>query len=446
MTAQTAPTITILGGAVHTGNNGVSALGYSLMKLLREAIPDCALILQTWQEPPATVVARTPDGNIEAEVMLIYQSQDATSPGGSARIRDLFERWKKASPEERPAIQKEDITFDQLMRTDVVLDITGGDSLADIYGHYNSATIELVMDLDIPIILPPQTYGPFKYDDTRAIVQRLLDYSELIATREIEGEAELKKEFSIDKPIYTTTDVAFMLDPMPPEQGGDPDDAWFAARGEDEIVIGLNVSGLLYLSEQDFGLKSDYPHLVDRLIHSFLDRPNVRVLLVPHVLSHEPVTEQDLDTFEVAGNGDVSDSVACAQLARDLKGRYGDRLHVLSWGYGPNETWYYIGQCDFFMGARMHSCIGAVSQAVPTAPISYSKKALGVMTHLGIADKVVDPRALDEAECLDKIEAIFRDRQAVQETLAAALPDLRRQLTEFFRGPMKDAVLAAAGR
>ena len=46
---------------------------------------------------------------------------------------------------------------------------------------------------------------------------------------------------------------------------------------------------------------------------------------------------------------------------------------------------YLIGQCDFFVGSRMHSCIAAVSQCVPAVSIAYSDKFIGVMATLGLS-------------------------------------------------------------
>jgi len=43
---------------------------------------------------------------------------------------------------------------------------------------------------------------------------------------------------------------------------------------------------------------------------------------------------------------------------------------MIGWPYGPSETKFLIGHCDFFVGARMHACIAAVSQYVPAVTLA----------------------------------------------------------------------------
>lgn len=429
------PTFCVMGGELDTGNNGVSALGVASLKGLRKAFPEAKLILQTWRDPGEKLSVRTKEGPIDAECMLIY-AVEQESPGSLQVLRRLQKEWESAaSDEERQALLEQDVTFKQLKECDAVLHITGGDSFADIYGGYSSAVPEFIMEMGIPLIWLPQTYGPFHLDKTLEIAQKLFDHSSLIATREVEGEKELHEQFTIDKPIYTTPDVAFIVDALPPESGSEP---FVENIRDDEILIGLNISGLLYLSTTDFGLRFDFKDLMHRIIEQFMDKPNVKILLVPHVLSKEPLTEETMQNVKPVDNGDVSDTVACEMVFRKFEDRYPGRIGVLSWGYGVNETWYYIGKCDFFMGGRMHPCIGASSQCVPVAPISYSKKAKGVLTRLGIGDAVVDPRAQDLDTCLKQIDELFGKRDEIHRTLADHLPGVKDDLYAFFCGPLKE--------
>ena len=85
--------------------------------------------------------------------------------------------------------------------------------------------------------------------------------------------------------------------------------------------------------------------------------------------------------------------------------------------YDAAETKYLIGQCDFFIGARMHACIAAVSQSIPAVTLAYSKKAAGVMGLVNAADTVADLRQLDLDECLAKVAAVDADREACRARL-----------------------------
>ena len=60
--------------------------------------------------------------------------------------------------------------------------------------------------------------------------------------------------------------------------------------------------------------------------------------------------------------------------------------------YDQHEIKGVIGMCDFFVGSRMHACIGALSQGIPCVGVAYSMKFRGVFESVGVADWVVDSR------------------------------------------------------
>ncbi len=133
-----------------------------------------------------------------------------------------------------------------------------------------------------------------------------------------------------------------------------------------------------------FALKTDYVRLMREVIDYFVTEQNTHVLLVPHVF----------------GSDSESDSQACARVFQELQPKYGDRLHLASGFFNQHEIKYVIGRCDFFLGARMHACIAALSQCIPTVCLAYSRKFIGVMESIGCAESVADLRLLDNAVSL----------------------------------------------
>ena len=69
-----------------------------------------------------------------------------------------------------------------------------------------------------------------------------------------------------------------------------------------------------------------------------------------------------------------------------------------------------IGKCDVFVGSRMHACIGAVSQCVPTVSLAYSDKFKGVMAPLGESSVVVDLREATFEDTENAINGLFDNR------------------------------------
>lgn len=87
-----------------------------------------------------------------------------------------------------------------------------------------------------------------------------------------------------------------------------------------------------------------------------------------------------------------------------------------------------IGQCDLFIGARMHACIGAVSQGVPTACLAYSSKFAGVMQPMGDGAKVLDLRVISISEAKKEIAMLFRNREKLCGDLEERLPTIRKMI------------------
>jgi polysaccharide pyruvyl transferase WcaK-like protein len=93
---------------------------------------------------------------------------------------------------------------------------------------------------------------------------------------------------------------------------------------------------------------------------------------------------------------------------------------------------YLIGQTDFFLGSRMHSCIAAISQFIPTIGIAYSKKFQGVFESVGIGDYVVDLRTEDEPHILAQVIDAFNKRQETAENLRVTVPKIQDKIFGLF--------------
>ena len=68
------------------------------------------------------------------------------------------------------------------------------------------------------------------------------------------------------------------------------------------------------------------------------------------------------------------------------------RIHMLHGEHDQHAVKGIIGLCSFFIGSRMHACIAALSQGIPTVAVAYSKKFMGVFESAGMGHMVVDAR------------------------------------------------------
>ena len=69
------------------------------------------------------------------------------------------------------------------------------------------------------------------------------------------------------------------------------------------------------------------------------------------------------------------------------------------------EVKWVISNCDHFCGTRMHACIAAISQGIPTSAIAYSGKTEGVFASVGCESYVIDPREFDSGACSKRLLA-----------------------------------------
>jgi colanic acid/amylovoran biosynthesis protein len=127
---------------------------------------------------------------------------------------------------------------------------------------------------------------------------------------------------------------------------------------------------------------------------NILSNTDASILFVPHVYGGSPGNVED--DFEVS-----------LRVMQIFSNKYNDRLHILTGNYSEAEIKWAIGKCDFFLGSRMHACIAAVSQNIPTVPIAYSKKFKGVFDSIGLGDMVVDGRYMDVESAVNKAVELY---------------------------------------
>lgn len=325
-------------------------------------------------------------------------------------------------------------TLRHIARLDMAASIAGGDSFSDIYGLsrliYESLPQILVLMMGKRLVLLPQTLGPFRTRLARRIAQFILSRADVVCSRDHIGAKEARQFVGegSDAKIRFCYDVGFLVEPsLPPRLNV----GQLLRQKEAGIcVVGINVSGLLYAGGYDrnnmFGLRTNYRELIDEVIRFLILEKKAAVLLVPHVCP----TPKSGGLLE-------SDVHACKQVYDALKSKHEERIFLTEGDYNANEIKYIIRMCDLFVGSRMHSCIAALSQAVPAVAVSYSEKFVGVMQTIGLSGLVADPRKMDLQEILAIIRTAFDRKELLRRQLQDTIPELKKETLEL----MKDVVL-----
>jgi polysaccharide pyruvyl transferase WcaK-like protein len=295
-------------------------------------------------------------------------------------------------------------------------------------GRYFYVTLPqiLLTLMDKRLIFLPQTIGPLKSGLAKWIAKYLMNYAEIIYSRDIEGVNDTRNLLNLknndNQKVRFCHDMGFVMEPHKPKR------IELVGIAEKDLAIkkkplaGLNVSGLLllggYSKNNMFNLKVDYQELMDSIIHFLIEKKQVNVILVPHVF----------------GNDEESDSSAVNSIYERLKDKYPDGLFCVTGQYDPNEIKYVISLCDFFMGSRMHACIGALSQAIPAIGISYSQKFIGVFESIGVGHLIADPRQLTIEETLKIIDNALTARDEIKSHLQKTMPGIKENILGLLNG------------
>lgn len=328
-----------------SSNLGVRVLGEGTSALVRLAHPGSEVVCQSYRQGPAPV-------NIGVPRTLLRE-----------RVTDRagLRSWVRSF--------------------DYVVDMRAGDSFADIYGLQRlfamSSMAEFVRSCGVPLVMGPQTVGPFDTPRGRAIGRWSLHRATKVMARDpLSADAAR----ALGRPVdVLTTDVVFALDV--PEPGPERD-------------VLLNVSGLLWTSDSH-GPASRYQELVRGVIADLQERGRT-VTLLSHVLEADDAADSDVAVVRALGDELGLDQVVPSDLTDVRRAMRGARL---------------------VLGSRMHACLNALSVGTPAIPLAYSRKFAPLLSAVGWPHVV----SLADADARDAVRGLL-DRS---DDLTAAAADVR---------------------
>ena len=238
----------------------------------------------------------------------------------------------------------------------------GGDGFSDIYGDKDflsrmNQTFTL-WKAKIPLIMLPQTVGPFRKKENYELAVKIMRYAKEIYVRDDRFVSEFKK-LGIN---YTQTkDISSFMQPEKID------------IKIERNAIGLNVSGLAY-GNTFHGLEgqfNSYPELISKIIDHFRNK-NYVVYLIPHSYSYLAPDDND-------------DMVACRTAYERLENK--KNVVVVDKDLTAPQVKYVISKMKFFIGARMHANFAAIYTGVPVFGTAYSYKFEGAFNANGLDGK-----------------------------------------------------------
>jgi colanic acid/amylovoran biosynthesis protein len=315
-----------------------------------------------------------------------------------------------------PGAERRVAAMRQAMKDSDLVIVSGGDMYTSDYGwnslHRNCELVAYAQRLGKPVYFIGQSIGRFSSQRDADEWLRVARASRKVILRESRSRDYVVNELGLPENLtLLAADSAFLLQPPSPEKV----DAMFAGMGLDPSrpTVALAPSqGIVR-----YGRLENEPHDAawQQLIAYFTDELSSNVLLVPHVHTQHPLS----DDREIS--------------TRLWLGAHGNPLVRLVPGeLGADEYKGLIGRCTLVLAERMHAAIAGLSSGVCTMPVKYSIKAEGIINDcLGqdLLDRCVInlDTFMDPARLKAQIATVWPERKQIAESLQRTLPEIQNR-------------------
>lgn len=399
--------IILANAPIKNGNRGCVALSVSAMALIDELIEKQSCDYVFYLPNSGYNDGQEHEIHFKDKIIKYY---DIGYPFG-INLTNTLQNWCKMF------LKNDFRSFRFFDNADYILDLGQGDSFADIYGELRFKLIDrihcIARKYHKPYCLLPQTIGPFKNDRIRKKAIKSIEKARLCMARDKQSYDYMLENVPQQKNVAEYIDVAFFL---PYET---------ISQDKNYIHVGINISALLwhggYTRNNQFGLKCEYQSLVEQLINHFLNQPNVKVHLIPHVVGSERSIENDY------------------AVSYDLWREYNNANLILApLALGPIEIKSYIAGMDFFMGARMHATIGAFSAGVPVVPMAYSRKFNGLFIDTLSYHHIADMKTMDNDDIIQIIQEAYDNRDSLTNEIAYQKETTVREKKQLIMNKLKE--------
>jgi len=288
--------------------------------------------------------------------------------------------------------------------------VIGGDNIALDYGiesllwHIRFA--QNAQRMGKKIMVWGASIGPFTTEPAiERFVADFLRSADFITVRETISQKYLA-EIGVRKNVSLVADSAFIMTPQP------VDTVSFWPKGAEQGVLGFNISPLV----QKFRPAGEPHHVLQQEVAGFLrdilENSSISVLLLPHVDSLDGASEN-------------SDSHYMREVLA-MTGNFGERIILAPNTLNAAQLKFVLSQCTYFIGARTHATIGALSCLVPTVSIAYSIKAKGLNRDLfGNEDLVLETSLVNQVTLKKYYQILIENREKISALLRQRIPEWR---------------------
>jgi polysaccharide pyruvyl transferase WcaK-like protein len=425
LSEQTTTKVLLLGATFATDNLGVEALARGALSVLAEAYPAADISLLDYGKDQDSRIVEVGGRALTIRQCNLRFSWKLWLPNNIAILIALALLARLLGRRLGASLVRNNRWLNEIASADRAFALSGGDSFSDIYGlgrlWYVALPQCLVLLVGRPLVLLPQTIGPFRGRFARWLARTIVRSASQVFSRDHDGVAvgrQLMAQATDHDRVLFAPDLGILLEPARPQDPLATD--LHCLRQQAKLLVGVNVSGLLaaggYRSDM-FRFQVDYRDLMKQLVTYLVEQRGVQVLFIPHVLGSQ--SESDLPAIE--------------RLMESLPPTIPGSTTRITASLHADETKYVIGLCDVFVGARMHACIGALSQGIPAIGVSYSRKFAGVFETFGVDTLVFDTARGSVHDLLRLVDMAVDRNAGLRATIEKKACEARKHLLGMLR-------------
>jgi polysaccharide pyruvyl transferase WcaK-like protein len=388
-----------LSGQNNFGNRGCEALVRSTLQLLKAEFGEVEVLVPSYR--PDLDLKQWPDA-VQAGCKFVPAMPYPTSLKVWGKIRKYFPNIKNLYIPNFSIPR--DIESD-ISSCDALL-VIGGDNITLDYGlesliwHIRFA--QHAQRLGKKVMVWGASIGPFNTEPTaEKFVADFLKSTLSVTVRETISEQYLKA-IGVTDNVALVADGAFVMTPEPVDIS-----AYWPSKGN--AVLGFNISPLIQKFRPAGENKEVLQNEVVAFIQHTLDSSDTSIVLIPHVDPLDGV-ENNSDTYYM-------------REIMQMCGNYGKRLTMVPNTLNAAQLKFVLSQCTYFIGARTHATIGALSCLVPTISIAYSIKAKGLNRDLfGTDEYVLETPQVSALTLKTSLNILLTRERSIRKILSDRIP------------------------
>lgn len=392
-----------LSGQNNFGNRGCEALVRSTLELLKAEFGDVEVLVPSYR--PDLDSRQWPDAEKNGcrFVRAMPYPTELKFWGRARRILPFIKYLSLPHYDLPKDIESDIASCDALL-------VIGGDNITLDYGiesliwHVRFA--QYAQRMGKKMMVWGASIGPFAAEPViEKFVADFLRRADCVTVRETISQKYLA-DIGVQKNVSLVADGAFVMTPQR------VDTATFWPAGAEQGVLGFNISPLIQKFRPAGERRKVLQQEVAEFIKGTLESSPTSILLLPHVDPLDGVAEN-------------SDTHYMREIL-SMTGSFDGRIRLAPDNLNAAQLKFVLSQCTYFIGARTHATIGAMSCLVPTVSIAYSIKAKGLNRDLlGNEDLVLETPLVNSASLTKYYRYLIDNKVQIASLLAQRIPEWR---------------------